>query len=209
MINQSIVNRIQRIDWVNHLDFHAVITASLLELARDLQPIIERVNEIKYSDNRTEYSERGPNIDKYILYKCNDTGWSLRLHKIRQRSPNEGSESPHNHRFKIATLLLSGSYRQNIYRRINGVVDDSTIVMTHDVREGNSYTLDHDAIHQLIPYSTVYSLFFRGPAMKGKNDMFHGSEVSHWTSGKLGHKSIATLTDDDFDAVNEDLSLIR
>lgn len=147
-------------DWSDLEGVHARAATLARTIAADrdaLAGLFERVSE---DAALWKQSESLSLDDKIVLYDgLEGQGFRLRLHL----STSQNREVPHDHRFALTTLILSGGYLQRIY----AIMEERPVTSILRWEEpGSCYTLHQDTIHSNIAKAGTALLIVRGPTEK-------------------------------------------
>lgn len=107
---------------------HPGVTADIEPISK--QDLISILEHIKTDNNLLESckknSAKAPFFNKFYLMSNEDQGWNLRLHSFNVRGSGLGEEdSPHYHRWTLASKVLAGGYINVNYQE--GPKTDSTL----------------------------------------------------------------------------------
>ncbi len=149
-------------DWSDLERVHARAAALARTVAADrgaLAGLFERVPEDPALWKQSECLSLD---DKIVLYDgLGSQGFRLRLHL----STSQNREIPHDHRFALTTLILSGGYLQRIYTTVK---DHPVASIVRWEEPGSCYTLHQDAVHSNIAKAGTALLIVRGPTEKAR-----------------------------------------
>lgn len=104
------------------------VTADIEPISKkDLVSILEHIKaDDKLLDSCKNKSAKAAFFNKFYLMSSADQGWNLRLHSFNVRGSGLGEEdSPHYHRWTLASKVLSGGYLNVNYQE--GPKTDSTL----------------------------------------------------------------------------------
>jgi hypothetical protein len=139
-----------RWDPVGHLDpgITALLTrvGSEPALVRDLVHSWDRLSleerQLRCHETSTHY--------KWFLFYHSDLRFKVWLHQYKSgRDRQTGyAEVPHNHRYSLASVLLSGGFAHHVFDRVDGGLEELTDER-RSYRTGDSYTVPWQQLHKL------------------------------------------------------------
>lgn len=149
-------------DWSDLELIHHRAASLLRSVATSTSTLTRLLDRVPKERSLWEKSESLALDDKLVLYEgLREQGYRLRLHV----STSQSREVPHDHRFPLTTLILSGGYVQRIYPTTEGM-PSSTIIRYEN--PGSCYTLHEDTVHSNIAKPGTVLLILRGPTKKPK-----------------------------------------
>jgi hypothetical protein len=113
---------------------------------------------------------------KWLIYRTATPCFTLWLHEYRTKAQNAVgyAQVPHNHRYDIASLILTGSYAATTWKTSNvGLAEANRNVF----KERDVMALSHEQIHSLsaIQQGTL-TLVVEGPRIKGFSLAYYPDE---------------------------------
>jgi hypothetical protein len=170
-----------------------------LDLAQLLAPAIGHLlsGEYRGEHSLVGRSERNPLLTKYCLWYDCDSDIEVRLNHY----PREGYslDSLHNHKWKFASLVLSGAVDHYVFREGS---DDPLDGFAVRHRRGDSYFLGEHLLHCFVPLPQSVTLMFRGPRQR---EVWFRRDISGAAAGRSRMSDElkadrVTLTEDEYRA---------
>lgn len=166
---RAFFSAVPTLEWETDLEGSARIAETLLRrLVADkalFRALLEKI------PARAEFwlkCEEDISEDKLVLWDDMDKGLRIRL----RMSTRSQERLAHTHRFSFTNLVLRGSYIHWMYSPLGSFnettrLEDVREVMMHRDREGDCFTIHHDALHST-PFTTPHtiSLVLRGNPVK-------------------------------------------
>jgi quercetin dioxygenase-like cupin family protein len=183
--NDIIENLEKRINWdvADHSEFTKVEDL-LKEVVKTPNLIANRVYEI--IENKILFKELQPHMesprlfmDKFVLYIDPQDRFRIRLHSFKTTLQNKGAEqSIHDHRWGYSTIVLKGSYTEQVYsadKNYENMTAQLSTIERHELKVGQTNSLMPQIPHQTVNKSddeVCVTLFVRGKSLFDANNVY-------------------------------------
>lgn len=108
---------------------------------------------------------------KWLIHRDADLRFTLWLHDYKSRSRRKAgyAQVPHNHRYDLCSIILSGGYESILY----DVSGDISEINREALSPGGILSLGYDDVHALESIrDNTKSLFVEGPTMRNYSTAF-------------------------------------
>lgn len=189
--------------YLEEVNWHQLSAVALSDVASvlaqtDPRAILERMHEVFTTEELWKayiphHEFPRPIMDKFVLFIEPQDRFRIRLHRFKTASENRGAQEwIHDHRWAFVSLVLSGSYYQEVFDVVE--VDDSKdfarlqLSSSRVIATGlTNYALPRvpHLTKNLAPDVSCYTLFVRGPSVWDHSRIFDFHKCSFTRSWGL------------------------
>jgi len=146
------LKRLEALEWKDVGQFDPDVLTVLAEVGRQPGLVHDAVNswsakglekrQLSCHDTATHY--------KWFLHFHEKQRFKVWLHQYKSASERRlgHAEVPHNHRYSLASVILSGGFVHHYFDRTGGVLKESESAR-HSYRAGDAYTIGWEEVHKL------------------------------------------------------------
>jgi len=181
----STLDGLRQIQWDDIGQVADRAPALLRELVADPAWLGRALEEMFADGHLRSLSERLAIFDKVVLLHDRDSGVRIRMHIFHDGYV----DTPHNHRFNFASLILSGGYEQTLYGHWDDAasldIDPAVLVprFVHYEPAGSAYAIEHTLLHSVRAAAQTVTLTVRGPEQKDRMLVMGSDGAPFWAFG--------------------------
>jgi len=146
------LEQLEALEWKHVGKFDPNVLAILAEVGRQPDLVHDTVNSwsVKGLEKRQLSCHETATHYKWFLHYHEEQRFKVWLHQYKPASERRlgYAEIPHNHRYSLASVILSGSFVHHHFERTDGVLAESESAR-RSYRAGDAYTVSWEEVHKL------------------------------------------------------------